>query len=227
MSKKDKAVRKGKRTVQKIREKNPFEIGFKHGVFYIRRKDNELDIQEFKPDTEGKVYLAIVDGQDTEVKKVRKHGDDLVLEYEDKACALTSKPLLIGNHQLYFTKNGFQGTMAINKDTLLSGDVYQPSLEEHTRKISKDVDFERAGINLTDIEVVEETDSYYKIENDELGDIATLHGSKKTLKEMNKAKRLRKLLQPSKMNKKRLLLAVGAGIGIGIMLAPRIMEGMN
>lgn len=227
MSKSQRAKRKAERIKNKFQEINPFDVGFEHGVFYVRRKENSLDIKEYKPDTERKVYLAIVDGEDTDVRIVRKNGDDMVLEYGDKACAITSKPVLLGNHQLYFTKNGFQGTMALNKDTLLAGDVYQPSLEKNYRKISKNIDFDRAGIDVSELKVEEEDDNYYKVEQEELGDVATLHGSKATLKEMNKAKRLRKLLKPSSMNKKRLLLAIGAGIAIGLSIAPRVLEGMQ
>lgn len=211
--------KKVKRTVKTIKRKNPFSIEKQDNGIKLNIENTSFD--PTKDGERGRVFLIIVDGQDSTVKEVEKHGDDMVLEYEDKYCAITSKPLLIEGNQFYFTKNGFLGTMALNQDTLLGGDIFQQQSEAVTRKISKEVDLSKIPFNVK-AKAFKEDDDYYYVKNKDMGDVASLHGSKKTLKDVNKAKRLRKLLQPSKMDKKKLLMAIGSGVAIGFYLYPRV-----
>jgi len=198
----------------------PYKIDRNNDGITIKRVDNRFNPKN--NEQEDRIYLVILEGQDTVIKEVKKHGDDMTLEYGDKVCAITSQPLLVGGSQFYFTKHGFLGTMALNKDTLLAGDVYQPSMDSKERKISKDIDLDKLDFDIED-KAVKEEDDHFVVENSELGDVATLHGSKKTLKEMNKAKRIRKLLQPTKMDKKMIIAYIGLGTAIGMYLYPNVM----
>lgn len=206
-------------SISYIQDLNPYVLEREDDGIKLKKIDKSFDPTRER-DT-GKVFLILIDGQDTTPIEVDKHGDDMVLEYEDKYCAITSKPLLIDGNQFYFSRDGFLGTMALNKDTLLAGDLYQQSLENRERKISKDIDFTKLPYDIEKLKI-DETDDYYVVDNSDIGDVATLHGSKKTLKEVNKAKRLRKLLQPSKMDKKQILMAIGSGIAVGLYLYPHI-----
>lgn len=212
-------IRKIKRTLRAVKRKNPFSIEKQEDGIKLNIQDTSFDPRDDRE--KGRVFLVIVDGMDTTIKEVDKHGDDMVLEYEDKYCAITSKPLLVGETQMYFTKDGFLGTMALNRDTLLGGDVFQQQSEDVIRKISKDVDTDKIPIDIGSV-AVKEDDDYYYVKNDDMGDVTALYGSKKTLKDVNKAKRLRKLLKPSKMDKKQLLMAIGTGVALGFYLYPRI-----
>lgn len=211
--------KKIRRAVKTARRRNPIEIKRSENGIQLKKVDTSFNPK--KEDHSGRVYLCIVDGMDTTVKEVEKSGDDMVLQYEDKYCAITSKPLLIEGNQLYFTKHGFVGTMALNKDTLLGGDVFQETNEDIERRISKDIDLKQIPFDVQ-AKAHNEDEEYYYVMNSEVGDVASLHGSKKTLKDVNKAKRLRKLLQPSSMDKKQLLMALGSGIAVGFYLYPQI-----
>lgn len=83
---------------------------------------------------QGQVYLIHVDGQFTEYSRVREVGDDNALVYQrdgvEHECTITSHPLIINGTKLYFTRDGFKGTMALNEDTLLASDIYDPDNEE-------------------------------------------------------------------------------------------------
>lgn len=74
-------------------------------------------------------WLINVDGTELKPINVDKNGDMQKLQYKDdngkKTCAITSKPMFLKGRELYFTRDGFKGTMAINKDTLLDTDVYK------------------------------------------------------------------------------------------------------
>lgn len=222
MTKGSKATAKLKDLATAIKRNNPYSIKKVEDGYKLKK--SETSFNPTKDKFSDRVYVIKLDGQDSEVYEAKKFGDDLVLEYNDVECAITSKPILIEGNQFYFTKDGFIGTMALNKDTLLSGDVYQPSLERKTRKISKDVDFNKLGIDIENSKkVVNETENYYELENSNIGDVASLQGSKRTVKEMNKAKRLRKLLKPSGLDKKTLIMAIGTGVAIGMYLYPTVM----
>lgn len=202
-----------------IKRRNPFSI--ERTDDGIKLKKEETRFNPKKDSHEGRVFLAIVDGMDTTVKEVQKHGDDMVLEYEDKYCAITSKPMLIEGNQLYLTKNGFLGTMALNKDTLLGGDVFQQTSDNIERKISKDINFNMIPFDIEE-EAHKQDEDYFYVKNENVGDVASLHGSKKTLKDVNKAKRLRKLLKPTSIDRKKLLMAIGSGVALGFYLYPQI-----
>lgn len=194
--------------------------------YRVTRKTPELEDTDKR-----RVYLAILEGSEArDVIEVEKHGDDMVLEYKDKECAITSKPLRVNGTQLYFTRDGFLGTMPLNKHTLLEGDVYHPSKDSVTIDIGDD------AINRTEQEFIEELDlgddDYEVNDSGELvidkddgytGTVSALHGSKATLKEMNEARRLRKLLQPSGMDNQTLLLALGSGVAVGFIIAQQMI----
>lgn len=208
-----------KAVIKKIKRAIPYRI---------TRRTPELADKEKR-----NVYLAILEGGEArDVKEVNKKGDDMVLEYNDKECAITSKPLRINGTELYFTRDGFLGTMPLNKHTLLEGDVYHPS------KDSVKIDLGSDAVEKTDNEFIQELgleDDDYEITDDNrlvidkddgyTGTVSALHGSKATLKEMNEARRLRKLLQPSGMDNQTLLLALGSGAAVGFILAQQ-MGGM-
>lgn len=203
------------------RRRNPIKIEEEDGDKVVKVVDTTFRPE--KEDISDRVYLVTLDGLEARPREVEKHGDDMVLEYGDKACPITSKPIEIEGNQFYFTRDGFLGTMSLNKDTLLSGDVYQPSKESYERKLSKNINFDDYGIEIDDLKK-EETEEAYVVESDDMGDVAALHGSKKTLKEMNEAKRLRKLLQPSSIDKQKMIMAVASGIAVGFVLYPRVMN---
>lgn len=211
--------KKFKHSIRYVKRRNPFKIQRTESGIELTKEDTSFNPK--KDGHDSRVFLTIVDGMDSTVKEVTKHGDDMVLEYEDKYCAITSKPLLIEGNQIYLTKNGFIGTMALNRDTLLGGDVFQQSTDAVERKISKDVNLELIPHDIEEISHKEDNEYFY-VKNSEIGDVASLHGSKKTLKDVNKAKRLRKLLQPSSMDRKKLLMAIGSGVAIGFYLYPRV-----
>ena len=223
MSKKDKALNKAKWSVKKARRRNPIKIERNQSGVIINLEETSFD--PTKEEHSNRVYLVTVDGQSTRVKEVEKDGDDMILSYSDKHCCITSKPLLIEDNQFYFTKDGFVGTMALNEDTLLDADVYDPSEDIYERYIPvTDVEWEKNDdIDLTEISTVERGGKdFYKIETEEEGDIAMLNGSKKTLAEVHKAKILRKLLKPSTADRTKLLMALGSGVAGGYMLYPRL-----
>lgn len=218
MTKKDNAIRKLKQLKRSI----PYEPYRADGYIGLKRKERGFDPE--KPAQTGRTFLVTVDGKDTITREVTKKGDDLVLEYDDKVCAITSKPLLIEGNHFYFTRDGFLGTMALNDDTLLAGDVYKPSKEQINRKLPKSIDYDDYGIDLSEYDVTE-YDDYYEVSVDSMGDVIALAGSKKTLKEMNKAKRLRKLLEPSGIDRTKALGLIGIGIVIGIYAYPNLIAG--
>lgn len=178
------------------------------------------------------VWLLVIDGETIdEVHKVDKDGDDMILSYDsgDKHCAITSKPVDMNGSQLYFTKHGWKTTMSINRDTLLSGDIYNPSSSRTaTRKIRKSVvenDEYDLGIDPEDDDVsLDDGGKYYIVESELIGDVESLHGSKATLMEANDAKRLRKLLQITKTKKTQILMYIAMGFGAGIMAYPYVMQ---
>lgn len=148
-----------------------------------------------KTSSSNTVNLMILEGASGRHHKVDKYADDKKLEYtedgNDQECKISSKPIIIDGEEWYFTRDGFKGTMALNEDTLLSADVYQPSEEG------------------------EEDDGWS-------GDIEQLKGSKATLKESNRAIRLRKLLKPQGMDKQTLLLTLGSGAFLGFIIAQQM-----
>lgn len=204
-----------KRIIQSIKDAKPFEIEKVDGGVAITPPDQKT-IDDLKK--EDHIMLVVIDGDDIEVKKAKKEADDLALTYEDKQCAITSKPLVTDGLQWYFTRPGFLGTMAINKDTLLQGDLYNPSAGTYKRKLDaerfSEEDLKRAGY-VEDDWRLDDSEDHYVINEDAVGHVESLHGSKATLNEMNKAKRLRKLLQPSSKDMKTILTYVGLGAGIG------------
>lgn len=209
--------KRSKKVLKYLKRAIPYKIEKEEDGYKLKATESS-----FNPSThDGRVYLIVMDGQDSRPIEVTKHGDDRVLEYEDKICAITSKPLLIDQNQFYFTRDNYLGTIALNKETLLGADVWQKAGKGVKRKISKDVNFERIPFNI-DEKKVDEDEDYYYVRYEDVGDIASLSGSKKTLKDMNKAKRVRKLLKPAKVDKKKLLMAVGSGIALGFYLYPQI-----
>lgn len=201
-----------KRWKQRIKDAIPIKSYIKDGALVLQKKDQKT-LEELAE--EDHVMLVVLDGDTQEVKKAKKDADDLVLRYEDKHCAITSKPIVTDGIQWYFTKPNFLGTMAINKDTLLSGDLYNPSTSTYERRLSKDrfdeAELKRYGIEEEDYT---EENGEYVIKQEVVGEVETLHGSKATLKSMNEAKRLRKLLQPSSKDWKTLVMYVGLGAGL-------------
>lgn len=213
--------------VATLKKKQPYTIESESDG--IKLKKLETRYNPTNEDHSDRTFLITIDGLQGYPREVKKYGDDLCLEYEDKQCAITSYPIVIDGSEFYFTKDGFTGTMAINEDTLLEGDVYDPSKREHTRyipvkKFKELKDKEKfEDMDIFDAEtVMHNGEKCYKIESEGLGDITALHGSKKTLKEMNDAKRMRKLLQPAKLDKQRLLMAIASGVAIGYMVYPQI-----
>lgn len=216
-----KYIEKVKDLLIKARRRNPIQIQSNSSGIQITREDTTFNPK--KDEHSGRTYLVTLTGMDTRVSEVKEFEDDLLLEDGDKHIAITSKPLIIEGNRFYYTKPGFQGTMALNKDTLLAGDVYQPSKSNYERKISKDINIEKLDFNPEE-KASREDEEFYYIDSKNMGDVASLHGSKATLKEMNKAKRLRKLLKPSKVDKTKLIMAVIAGISVGFVLYPRVMK---
>lgn len=216
--------RKVRRWYEYLKRRNPFKLERTEDGIRIRIEEYEYD-----PRDTGLVYIAVIDGQDADTYKAVKFGDDRALEYDSgsKQAIITSKPILIGDSQLYFTRPGYLGTIPINKETLLKGDVFKPSNESKMREIPKDlvdddennVELEKLGITKEelqnkDITTNEKGEDVYLVEQDVMGDVVALHGSKQTLKTMNEAKRMRKLLETS-IPRKKILTYVGLGIGIG------------
>lgn len=189
----------------------------------IQIKVEDTSFNPTKDEHSDRAYVVNVQGMDSTAYEAEEYPDDLLLKYDDKHTAITSKPLVIEGNRFYFTKPNFLGTMALNQDTLLSGDIYQPSKGTYRRKMSKDINFEKLDIN-PEKEAVEEHEDHYIVKSDDIGDVQALHGSKKTQKEMNKAKRLRKLLKPSSVDRSKLIMAVVAGISVGFVLYPRVMN---
>lgn len=175
MSKLD-GIKRVKTLLPYLRDRIPFKI---------ERRDTSFTPKKHS----GRNYVILVDGQDTQVKQAERRADDRLLVYEDKHCAITSKPLLIEGNRFYFSKHGFKGTMALNEDTMLAADSYQPSKGSDSDKEDGDV---------------------------------SLEGSKKTLRELNEATRVRKLLQYDGLDKQTLLLAIGSGVAVGFILAKQM-----
>jgi len=203
-----------------VKRRNPYKISRTEAGIGIVKGDSSFN--PTNEDHKGRTFIAVIHGTDSTVFEAEERADDMILEYDGKHCAITSKPLMIEGNRLYFTKNGFVGTMAYNKDTLLSGDLYQPSKGSRKRTISKDINLDEYDLDINS-KGLKETDDGYEIKADALGDVEALQGSKATLKEMNKAQRLRKLLKPSKVDRQKIILAVVAGIGVGFVLYPRVM----
>lgn len=220
MSKASNLSKKTKKTLKEIYQKIPIEPYAENGYLGVKNKSTKFN--PTKPDIKDKIFLVKLDGNDTSVIEVNKKGDDLMLEWDDKVCAITSKPLVVGGNHFYFTRDGFLGTMALNKDTLLAGDVFKPSKEQIKRKLPKDIDYEDHGINLKEYDFKEHED-HYEVSVDSMGDVIALAGSKKTLKEMNKAKRIRKLLEPSGIDRTKALGLIGIGVVIGIYAYPNVI----
>lgn len=162
----------------------------------IERKMRKSEV--FRPDT----MLIVVDGTDGRVIWADKEADDRRLLYEEdgnaQECKITSKPLEIGSTDVYFTRDGFKGTMALNKDTLLDADVYSKPEE------------------LIEANELKNNDENWK------GEIESLVGSKATLKSSNEALRERKLLTPQKMSKGQLLMTLGSGTALGLIIATQV-----
>lgn len=141
--------------------------------------------------------LLILEGTSGRLHDTNKFADDKKLEFEEdgktQEVKITSKPHIIDNEEWYFTRDGFKGTQALHKETLLSADVYQPDKEES-----------------------ENEDKGWS------GEIEQLKGSKATLKESNRAIRLRKLLKPQGMDKQTLLLTLGSGAFLGFVIAQQM-----
>ena len=174
------AINKVKNVIDKIRN-NPYRLRI------VNTDEKTLD------DRVHDTYLIRVDGSELKPIKVEKNGDMRKLTYKDdsssKTCAITSKPLYLNGREFYFTRHGYKGTMAINKDTLLDTDAYR--LKDGS----------------------EERDNGFD------GDIEELKGSKEVLHEMNKGTRLKKLLQKQDIPVSRMLAYIGAGAGIGLFIA--------
>lgn len=199
-----------KQKLQKLYRRIPLKVEY---------RNPQLDLEEDK----NEVIVITIQGATTEVHRGQKKAEDMLIEYGgDKQMGITSRPLVIGGNEIYFTRNGYYGTQAINKDTLLAGDIYKPSKEKKTFELPVDqVDIEDLDVDDEDYEIIEdEGQEFYKIQgNYEIGSVESLMGSKVTLKKMNKGQRIRKLLEPSKLDKQRLILAIGAGVGAGYYLA--------
>lgn len=164
--------------------------------YYRPKLVNKLEDPDPMETDDTEALLIVVDGSNGRVIRAEKDGDDQALTYEENGkpmeCKITSKPLNVEETEMYFTKDGYLGTMALNKDTLLDADIYDEADE---------IDGE-AGYT---------------------GDIESLVGSKATLRKSNEAKRLRQLLTPQKMDRQKLLLTLGAGAGIGFVVAQYMM----
>lgn len=195
-----------------IKRKLPFKVEY---------KNPQLDLEE----EENNILVVSIDGSTSEIYRGKKKSEDRLIEYDgNKQMAICSQPLIVGGNQLYFTRAGYYGSQAINKDTLLSGDIYKPSTEKRIFELPKnETDIEQFDdIAEEDYEVTQDDsgNEVYKIEgNYEIGSVESLMGSKVTLKKMNKGQRIRKLLEPSKMDRQRLILSLCAGAGIGYYLA--------
>lgn len=216
-------TRKAKKLVRTLRRKNPVAVETKGGQLVVKK--HETSFNPTNDEQEDRTYLITVDGQDTRVREVKEDSEDMAIEYEDQQMAITSKPLLIDGSRFYFTKDGFLGTMALNRDTMLDSDVYIPTKDKYTRYVPvEDVSWdEYEDIDLEDAEKVErEGEEYYKIETTKSGDVGDLIGSKKTIKTMNEAKRLRKLLKTNNTDRQKLLMTLAAGAGAGYMLYPQL-----
>lgn len=154
--------------------------------FPYRLTITNKNVKPFTTRNTNKKWLIRVDGSDLKPIQVKKDGDMRKLEYDDKTCAITSKPLYLNGREIYFTRDGFKGTMAINKDTLLDTDVYK---------------------------LKDNNDNGYN------GDIDSLKGSKRVLKELNKGTRLLKLLKDNSLPLHLMMAYVGVGVAIGIIVA--------
>lgn len=228
MSKKEKAqraVNRLKKLAREIYVRQPFSIQRTEDGIKLRIEGYNYDVRK----DDNYVFLCVMDGQVIdEIIEVEKLGDDLVLKYDDKHCAITSKPLVIRGTQIYFTKHGFTGTIPLNEATLLAGDIYNPDVaHEVKRKISKEVvesDKYDLGIDSSELETGEDGE-YYLVTSEEIGDVEALIGSKATLKDMSEGKLMRELLNAGGINKKQLILAVGAGVTLGVYFYPYIVGG--
>lgn len=206
-----------------LKRRNPYEIKSVEKGVALQHQDSSFDPK--RDDHSNRRYLVTVQGQDTRVEEVNDDADDMALTTEDKHIAKTSKPLVIEGNHFYFTKDGFLGTMALNEDTLIGGDVYDPTKESYQRQVPveaiNEADYPDIDFKDKEIEEINGKD-YYIIEAGDEGDISLLHGSKKTVAEMNKAKRMRKLLEPQSLDKSKLLMTLGSGVAIGYMVYPQI-----
>lgn len=93
----------------------------------IKSKMRKTEV--FRPDT----LLIVIDGSEGRPVWADKDSDDQRLLFEEdgmaQECKITSKGLKIGSTNVYFTRDGFKGTMAVNKETLLDADVYKPEAD--------------------------------------------------------------------------------------------------
>ena len=218
-----KTVKKVKALAIAVKRRNPYALKSVDKGIALQHQDSSFD--PTRQDHTNRTYLITVEGQDTRVEEVNNHADDMALVTEDKHVAKTSKPLIIEGNHFYFTKDGFVGTMALNEDTLIGGDVYDPTKETYERKVPVEAinEGDYPDIDFEDKETEEINGiSYYVINRDDEGDIALLHGSKKTTAEMNKAKRMRALLEPQSLDKSKLLMTLGSGVALGYMVYPQI-----
>lgn len=187
---------------------------FKSFVLDVLEARAEQVEEQDRPEVmDDEVMLIVVDGADARVIWPEKESDDRRLMYkedgEDMECKITSKPIIVDDTHLYFTRDGFKGTMALNKHTLLDSDAY-----------SKIEDIQ--AISMTDEQgesLITEEDST----EDWIGQIESLAGSKATLETSNRALRERALLKPQKMSKTQLLLAVGTGVGVGLIIGTWVL----
>jgi len=179
---------------------------------------------EYDPNDEERVLLVEVDGKDTSTHEAYKVADGMALEYETgvKLCAITSEPLLVGGTQMYFTKPGYLGTIALNEETLLAGDVFNPSGGTTKREIpSEAIDDHKERINwdMTNVDRVEDLetneDGNYLVPTEEIGDVVTLYGSKESLKTLTRGKLLNKLLKLKDVSWRQKLVFMGLGAGAG------------
>lgn len=177
---------------------NPLGI-IKKGSVSLKEK---LGINPYSNESDINRVLLKVNGQYLEPyddKSIEFDMDRSCITIEgDKECTISTKPLIRDNEHIYFTRDGLKCTMALNKDTLLSADAYKPPSEIE---------------DLTDVE------------KNLKGQIEDLTGSKKKLKDMNEAKRASKLLEPQSVDKSMMLAYIGAGVGIGFMIAQYMIQG--
>lgn len=208
-----------KRLIRDIRNRNPFKISRTSNGIALTREGYEYD-----PDKEERAILVVIDGKHTTTKEVRKEADDMALHFDgnDKTAAITSEPLLVGNTQFYFTRPGFLGTIALNEDTLLDGDIYKRSNSQKKREIPKDVidnneeniDWDNLSVDPSDLEETDSGDAYL-VPTAEVGDVVGLFGSKATLNRMTEAKLLRRLLTLKDISWRKKLIYMGLGAGAG------------
>lgn len=143
------------------------------------------------------VYIVEVTGQDTQVYEATEKSDDMTLEYEKDNEQVECA---ITSLPMLIGRNHFYYTRDGFKGTMaLNEDTLLSSDKYIPNKDGGD-----DGHN---------------------GEISSLEGSKRTLRQQNEAKRMRKLLEPQSLDTSTIMLYLGAGAFIGVILSRYVLGG--